>query len=551
MNDRPPSDLTTPVGSGFSEHSPHTGYAGYEDPYGQAAGYGGSVTDTTSGYQQADPLFGALPGDGHGTMGYPGYGEQPAGVADHHGYEQADNPFGGSAYDGSTYGTGGHGTDFATGYGTDGYGVGIDANSFHSSDPGINSFSQAVGYDTGGLSSGAYDTGGTHDGSRAVYGLGTADPWGAVDQPLHSVPPQPDHAWADGEGVTWNASAYSPEPADAGTAEAMAGPEGDEGVQRPHDAWDPAGPAEDHDGDGGHLGDGGYTEDGAYTDDSAYAEGRGYPEDGAYAEGPAYAEDAAPAAEPEEAVASTRAGRRRAAKPKRSALLTVAVPSVAVMGVAGISAASVSGVADTPEENPAQAAPDTGSAEAVAVNNKLDTQLAGLSADARDFGDRASRTQERIDLKAREEAARKRKAEEAARREALRPKFALPVDQRGLSAYFGQAGLNWISVHTGVDFPVGYGTPVKAATDGTITTKWDFAYGNMIILTAPDGTETWYCHLSSTRIRSGQVKAGDTIGYAGNSGNSTGPHLHFEVRPGGGSAVDPVAWFRAKGLDPT
>uniref|UniRef100_UPI003C7DA6AB M23 family metallopeptidase n=1 Tax=Streptomyces sp. rh155 TaxID=3028728 RepID=UPI003C7DA6AB len=77
------------------------------------------------------------------------------------------------------------------------------------------------------------------------------------------------------------------------------------------------------------------------------------------------------------------------------------------------------------------------------------------------------------------------------------------------------------------------------------------AYGVMAIVTAADGTETWYCHLSSTKIRSGPVKAGDVIAYSGNSGNSTGPHLHFEVRPGGGSAIDPLAWLRSKGVDPS
>jgi len=125
------------------------------------------------------------------------------------------------------------------------------------------------------------------------------------------------------------------------------------------------------------------------------------------------------------------------------------------------------------------------------------------------------------------------------------------VAQHGLSAYYGQAGINWVSLHTGIDFPVTYGTPVMAAPDGPVTTRSHPAYGIMAIVTAADGTETWYCHLSSTRIRSGYVKAGDTIAYSGNSGKSTGPHLHFEVRPGGGAAIDPLPWFRSKGLDPT
>ncbi|GAA2515213.1 peptidoglycan DD-metalloendopeptidase family protein [Streptomyces gobitricini] len=248
-------------------------------------------------------------------------------------------------------------------------------------------------------------------------------------------------------------------------------------------------------------------------------------------------------------------GRRRTPA-KRSALLTVAMPSACVMGVAGIAAASVSGLtgsgsAEAKSEEKAVTAADAASVHPVVANSELDTQLAALSADARDFGDRASRTQERIDLKARQEAERKKREEEAARREALRPKFALPVALHQLSARYGQAGVNWMSLHTGIDFPVQYGTPVMAATDGTVRTQWNSAYGNMAIVTAKDGTETWYCHLSSTKIRSGEVKAGEVIAYSGNSGNSTGPHLHFEVRPGGGAAIDPLPWLRSHGLDPT
>ncbi|MEU9148769.1 peptidoglycan DD-metalloendopeptidase family protein [Streptomyces sp. NPDC048349] len=245
---------------------------------------------------------------------------------------------------------------------------------------------------------------------------------------------------------------------------------------------------------------------------------------------------------------------RRRTPAKRSALLTVAVPSACVMGVAGVAAASVGGLtgAEKPaEDTTTMAAPDPASVKPVAANTKLDTQLTALSADAGDFADRASRTQERIDLRQRQEEEKKKKAEEAAAKEAARPKFAIPVAQHGLSASFGQAGGMWMSVHTGIDFPVGYGTPVMAATDGTVRTQYNSAYGNMAIVTAPDGTETWYCHLSSTKIRGGKVKAGDVIAYSGNSGNSTGPHLHFEVRPGGGSAIDPLAWLRSHGLDPS
>jgi murein DD-endopeptidase MepM/ murein hydrolase activator NlpD len=241
---------------------------------------------------------------------------------------------------------------------------------------------------------------------------------------------------------------------------------------------------------------------------------------------------------------------RRRSPAKRSALMTVAVPSACVMGVAGIAAASVSGLTEDGQETTTSAA-DAKPVQPATANNQLDTQLESLTAGADDFADRASRTQERIDLKAQQEAEKRRAAAEAARKERLRPKFALPVAQHGLSAYYGQAGINWMSVHSGIDFPVSYGSTVMAATDGTVRTQWNSAYGNMMIVTAKDGTETWYCHLSTYRVSSGAtVKAGDPIAYSGNSGNSTGPHLHFEVRPAGGSAIDPLSWFRSHGLDP-
>ena len=260
---------------------------------------------------------------------------------------------------------------------------------------------------------------------------------------------------------------------------------------------------------------------------------------------------------PAASAAATRAGSRAGARsrrrtpPKRSALLTVAVPSVCVMGVAGIAAASVGSLTDDGKDTTASAS-DGQSVKPSAANSKLDAQLRTLSAGADDFADRASRTQERIDLKAQQETEKKKAAAEAARKERLRPKYVLPVTQKGLSAYFGQAGVNWMSVHTGIDFPVSYGTTVMAATDGVVSTKWNSAYGNMMIVTAKDGTETWYCHLSSYRVAAGTtVKAGDPIAFSGNSGNSTGPHLHFEVRPAGGAAIDPLPWLRSHGLDPT
>ncbi|GAA3953462.1 M23 family metallopeptidase [Streptomyces marokkonensis] len=276
-------------------------------------------------------------------------------------------------------------------------------------------------------------------------------------------------------------------------------------------------------------------------------------------------EEVDPAARVPAARTSSRSGARsrRRQPAKRSALLTIAVPSACVMSVAGIAAASVGNLTGDDGKETRASAADTadsgaaGNAKAApvkpsAANNKLDTQLTSLAAGADDFADRASRTQERIDLKAQQAAEKKRAAVEAARKERLRPKFALPVAQHGLSAYYGQAGINWMSMHSGIDFPVSYGTSVMAATDGTVRTQYNSAYGNMMIVTAKDGTETWYCHLSTYQVPSGTtVKAGDAIAFSGNSGNSTGPHLHFEVRPSGGAAIDPLAWLRSHGLNPS
>jgi murein DD-endopeptidase MepM/ murein hydrolase activator NlpD len=165
------------------------------------------------------------------------------------------------------------------------------------------------------------------------------------------------------------------------------------------------------------------------------------------------------------------------------------------------------------------------------------------NAEARDAAERASRDQARTALQLRAAAAKKAAAEA--------PRFVLPIAYHtGLSALFGQAGTHWMQLHTGIDFPVPEGTPVHAVTAGSVNTEWNPFYGYMSKVTAPDGTVTWYCHLSAYRVRSGPVRVGDVIAYSGDSGNSTGPHLHFEVHPDGGPAVDPLPWLLTRGLDP-
>ncbi|MFE9725779.1 transglycosylase family protein [Streptomyces sp. NPDC005794] len=121
----------------------------------------------------------------------------------------------------------------------------------------------------------------------------------------------------------------------------------------------------------------------------------------------------------------------------------------------------------------------------------------------------------------------------------------------GTGTPYHQAG-SWSSgYHTGVDFPVPTGTSVKAVASGTVVSAgWAGAYGYEIVIRHMDGKYSQYAHLSSLHVREGQqVGSGQRIARSGSTGNSTGPHLHFEIRtgPGYGSDIDPVAYLRAGG----
>ncbi|MFI9629673.1 peptidoglycan DD-metalloendopeptidase family protein [Streptomyces sp. NPDC052042] len=115
------------------------------------------------------------------------------------------------------------------------------------------------------------------------------------------------------------------------------------------------------------------------------------------------------------------------------------------------------------------------------------------------------------------------------------------------------SGSNWSSgSHSGIDFPVFTGTSVKSIASGTVVTAgWGGAYGNQVVVKHADGRYSQYGHLSSISVSAGQsVGAGQQIGLSGSTGNSTGPHLHFEVRtgPAYGSDIDPVAYLAAHGI---
>ncbi|MFE4369468.1 peptidoglycan DD-metalloendopeptidase family protein [Streptomyces sp. NPDC056835] len=131
--------------------------------------------------------------------------------------------------------------------------------------------------------------------------------------------------------------------------------------------------------------------------------------------------------------------------------------------------------------------------------------------------------------------------------------FTAPVDGPTSTPYRA-SGSSWSSgYHTGVDFSASSGTPVKAVSDGTVVTAgWGGAYGNQVVIQHSDGMYSQYGHLSSLEVSAGEsVSAGQQIGLSGSTGNSTGPHLHFEIRTGPeyGSDVDPVAYLRQNGVN--
>lgn len=110
---------------------------------------------------------------------------------------------------------------------------------------------------------------------------------------------------------------------------------------------------------------------------------------------------------------------------------------------------------------------------------------------------------------------------------------------------YGTPGRMWSSGHhTGIDFPVSTGTAVHAAADGTVVTvSSGGSYGQQIVIRHSDKLYTQYAHLSRFSVSSGDtVRAGQEIGFSGNTGNSTGPHLHFEVRTGPkyGTDINPL-----------
>ncbi|HJT94358.1 MAG TPA: M23 family metallopeptidase [Mycobacterium sp.] len=137
--------------------------------------------------------------------------------------------------------------------------------------------------------------------------------------------------------------------------------------------------------------------------------------------------------------------------------------------------------------------------------------------------------------------------------ELKRNQWVLPVAGYRLSAQFGASSSMWSSgTHSGLDMSGPSGSTIVSVAAGTVkSTGYNGSWGNRTIVTLKDGTDVWYCHQSRISVSPGdKVDPGQVIGYTGSTGNVTGPHLHIEIHPGGGAAVDPIPVLQQHGVNP-
>ncbi|MBV1849697.1 M23 family metallopeptidase [Catellatospora sp. NEAU-YM18] len=128
--------------------------------------------------------------------------------------------------------------------------------------------------------------------------------------------------------------------------------------------------------------------------------------------------------------------------------------------------------------------------------------------------------------------------------------WSSPMQGSPVSSCFGP---RWGTMHKGVDFAMPENTAIHAVGPGTVfAAGWVYTgYGISVVVDHGNGYYTHYAHMNREAVQVGQqVKAGDILGYEGSTGDSTGPHLHFEVHQGSmWNQVDPAPWLKARGIN--
>ena len=154
----------------------------------------------------------------------------------------------------------------------------------------------------------------------------------------------------------------------------------------------------------------------------------------------------------------------------------------------------------------------------------------------------AARSAERKDLAARNARSMAAKRVEEAH------SWQLPLNHVVHTSDFGW---RWGRLHAGEDFAAPIGTKLVSMSTGTVIFAGEESgYGTLVKIRYWDNTVTYYAHMSSTSVSDGEVvEPGEVVGLSGNSGHSTGPHLHLEVHPDGGAPIDPAVWLADHQLD--
>ncbi|MEI2777383.1 MAG: M23 family metallopeptidase [Tetrasphaera sp.] len=270
-------------------------------------------------------------------------------------------------------------------------------------------------------------------------------------------------------------------------------------------------------------------------------------------------------------------GRRRAPKPRRGrARRAVVVLTTGALGVVGAVATSSAAQSSTTTHRDAVAGMAAPLPVAFTVSRRPLPNLAAQAAEstaavvertrqsreqARYVASRRAATRAALASPGRQEE--KKRAQDAARTviaertaAAARAKkvakihrWVLPINHPNLSSPFGH---RWGRLHAGLDFSTPVGTPLVAMSSGVVTkAEYSGGYGLKVEIRYWDGTVSYFAHMSELSVQEGDLVApGSPVGKSGNTGNSTGPHLHLEIHPEGGDPVDPAGWLAAHHLNP-
>jgi murein DD-endopeptidase MepM/ murein hydrolase activator NlpD len=191
-----------------------------------------------------------------------------------------------------------------------------------------------------------------------------------------------------------------------------------------------------------------------------------------------------------------------------------------------------------------------------ALPSTLGTDSAGLSVSAADYGlgvaSDVGFSGDMEDAGVRrgitEAEAQARLGELAASRAAREPQVVLPAQGRLTTCFC----MRWGTMHYGIDLAGPLGTPIHSATDGVVIRAGRASgYGNAVYIQDPDGNVHVYGHMRYYDVAAGDlVHAGDQIAKIGNEGQSTGPHLHYQIHRGGmsGRPIDPQEWLAERGV---